>query len=134
MMPSTSGMSSTTPAQRIALISMPTLMARFPSFQLGLLQSTLEREGIAAQTFSMYLYFGRHIGWELNEALSVVRPCMAAEWLWSKAAFGEFADDTSYLQRYAANIRQICRCRRLYHGRYPGDTPPEDIFFHRVLS
>ena len=108
MMPSTSGMSSTTPAQRIALISMPTLMARFPSFQLGLLQSTLEREGIAAQTFSMYLYFGRHIGWELNEALSVVRPCMAAEWLWSKAAFGEFADETSYLQRYAANIRQIC--------------------------
>jgi ribosomal peptide maturation radical SAM protein 1 len=107
-MPSSSSMPATTPAQRIALISMPTLMARFPSFQLGLLQSTLEREGISAQTFSMYLYFGRHIGWDLNEALSIVRPCMAAEWIWSKAAFGEFADDASYLQYYAANIRQIC--------------------------
>ena len=108
MMPLASSMPATTPAQRIALISMPTLMARFPSFQLGLLQATLEREGISAQTFSMYLYFGQYIGWELNEALSVVRPCMAAEWIWSKAAFGEFADDAAYLRQYAANIRQLC--------------------------
>jgi ribosomal peptide maturation radical SAM protein 1 len=107
-MPSATGRAATTPPWRVALISMPTLMARFPSFQLGLLQSTLEREGIAAQTFSMYLYFGAHIGWQLNEALSVVRPCLAAEWIWSKAAFGEFADDASYLRRYEANIRQIC--------------------------
>ena len=33
----------------VALVSMPTLSARFPSFQLGLLKPTLEREGLPAQ-------------------------------------------------------------------------------------
>jgi ribosomal peptide maturation radical SAM protein 1 len=98
----------TTSSKQIALISMPTLMTRFPSFQLGLLKSTLAREDISVQPYSMYLYFGAHIGWQLNDALSIVRPCMAAEWLWAKAAFGEFADDDAYLRHYALNFEQIC--------------------------
>lgn len=93
----------------IALISMPTLTASFPSFQLGLLKPTLERHGITVQTFSLYLYFGTHIGWRLNDTLSAVRPCMAGEWIWSKAAFGTFSDDEAYLRLYERNFRQICR-------------------------
>ncbi len=93
----------------VALISMPTLAPHFPSFQLGLLQPTLERAGIAVQPFSLFLYFGAHIGWSLNDALSAVRPCMAGEWIWSKAAFGEFSDADEYLQHYARNFAQICQ-------------------------
>ena len=99
----------TRPVKPIALISMPTLMVRFPSFQLGLLKSTLEREGIEVQPYSMYLYFGAHIGWQLNDALSVVRPCMAAEWLWTRAAFGDFADADAYLRYYQHNFEQLCK-------------------------
>ena len=47
----------------VALVSMPTLSARFPSFQLGLLKPVLEAEGIPAQTFSLFMYFGTHVGW-----------------------------------------------------------------------
>ncbi len=92
----------------VALVSMPSLSAEFPSFQLALLKPTLERAGINTQTFSMYMYFGSHIGWPLNEALAAVRPCMAGEWIWSKAAFGDFSDQAEYLHYYEHNYRDIC--------------------------
>jgi ribosomal peptide maturation radical SAM protein 1 len=46
----------------VALISMPQLSARYPSFQLALLKPTLEKAGIPAQAFSLFLYFGSRIG------------------------------------------------------------------------
>ena len=92
----------------VALISMPTLSARYPSFQLGLLKPTLEREGIAVQTFSLYMYFGAHVGWRINETLADVYPSMVGEWIWSKAAFGEFAADDDYLDLYRDNLQSIC--------------------------
>ncbi len=93
----------------VALVSMPTLSARFPSFQLALLKPTLEREGIPVQTFSMFMYFGTFVGWRINEALSDVYPCMAGEWIWTKAAFGDFARNEDYFEIYRSNLESVCK-------------------------
>jgi ribosomal peptide maturation radical SAM protein 1 len=87
---------------------MPTLSARFPCFQLGLLKPTLERAGFPVQSFSLYMYFGSHIGWRLHEVLSEVWPSMVGEWIWSRAAFGDFADEDAYHARYAESFRTLC--------------------------
>src|SRR5262249_41898094 len=87
---------------------MPTLSARFPSFQLGLLKPTLERAGVPAQNFSLFLYFGTHVGWRLHEALAEVWPSMVGEWIWAREAFGDFAADDTYFARYVSNFRTIC--------------------------
>ena len=92
----------------VALISMPTLSARFPSFQLALLKPTLERAGIPVQTFSLFMYFGTFVGWRINETLSDVYACMVGEWLWTKCAFGDFADDDGYFEIYRRNLEGIC--------------------------
>lgn len=92
----------------VALISMPTLSARFPSFQLALLKPTLEREGIPVQTFSLFMYFGTHVGWRINETLADVYPCMLGEWIWTKAAFGDFANNDDYFKIYRSNLEAIC--------------------------
>ena len=99
---------STESIKPVALVSMPTLSARFPSFQLALLKPTLEREGIPVQTFSMFMYFGSFIGHRINEALSDVYPCMVGEWLWTKAAFGDFANNDEYFEIYHDNLESIC--------------------------
>jgi ribosomal peptide maturation radical SAM protein 1 len=96
------------PLKPVALVSMPTLSARFPSFQLGLLKPVLEAQGIPAQTFSLFMYFGTHVGWRLNEVISDVYPSMVGEWIWTKAAFGDFADDDEYFRIYEANLAGIC--------------------------
>jgi ribosomal peptide maturation radical SAM protein 1 len=93
----------------VALISMPTLSARFPSFQLALLKPTLEREGIPVQTFSLFMYFGAQVGWRLNETLADVYPCMLGEWIWTKAAFGDFTENDSYFEIYRNSLEGICR-------------------------
>jgi ribosomal peptide maturation radical SAM protein 1 len=54
------------------------------------------------------MYFGSHIGWRINEALADVYPCMVGEWIWSKAAFGDFADTQEYLEIYDQSLRSIC--------------------------
>jgi ribosomal peptide maturation radical SAM protein 1 len=91
----------------MALISMPTLAARFPSFQLGLLKPTLERAGFEVEPMSLFLRFGERIGWRLNEALADVYPCMAGEWIWAKAAFGGSAEPERYLTRFQSNLDAI---------------------------
>ena len=96
----------------VALVSMPALSARFPSFQLALLKPTLEKAGIPAQCFSLFMYFGQQIGWRVNEALSDVWPCMAGEWIWSTAAFGDIsneAKDAAYFRLYQGSFDAICR-------------------------
>ena len=93
----------------VALISMPTLSARFPSFQLALLKPTLEREGIPVQTFSLFMYFGTYVGWRVNETLSDVYPCMLGEWIWTKSAFGDFANNDEYFDIYRENLAGICK-------------------------
>jgi ribosomal peptide maturation radical SAM protein 1 len=95
----------------VALISMPTLSARFPSFQLALLKPTLEQAGIPAQNFSFFMYFGTRIGWKINEAIADVWPSMVGEWIWTKAAFGDEieARDEEYFRAYDYIFRAICR-------------------------
>ena len=93
----------------VALISMPTLSARFPSFQLALLKPTLEKAGIPVQTFSLFMYFGTFVGWRINETLADVYPSMVGEWLWTKAAFGDFADNDEYFEIYRNNLEGICQ-------------------------
>ena len=87
---------------------MPTLSARFPSFQLALLKPTLERAGIPVQTFSLFMYFGTQVGWRINETLSDVYPCMLGEWIWTKAAFGDFTNNDGYFETYRDNLEGIC--------------------------
>ena len=87
---------------------MPTLSARFPSFQLALLKPTLERAGIPVQTFSLFMYFGTQVGWRVNETLADVYPSMVGEWIWTKAAFGDFAKDEEYFEIYRGNLEAIC--------------------------
>src|SRR5690349_24912400 len=86
----------------VALISMPSLSARFPSFQLALLKPTLERAGIPAQAFSLFMYFGERIGWKVCEAIADLWPSMVGEWIWTKAAFGAEleARDQEYFHAY----------------------------------
>ena len=94
----------------VALVSMPTLSGRFPSFQLALLKPTLERAGIPTQSFSLFMYFGTHIGWRINEAIADVWPSMVGEWIWTKAAFGDEveSDKDEYFQSYERVFRAIC--------------------------
>jgi len=92
----------------VALISMPTLSARFPSFQLALLKPTLEKAGIPVQTFSLFMYFGTFVGWRINETLADVYPSMVGEWLWTKSAFGDFANNDEYFEIYRRNLEGIC--------------------------
>lgn len=93
----------------VALVSMPTLSARFPSFQLGLLKPALAAHGITAQTFSLFMYFGQQVGHRVNETISDVYPSMVGEWIWTRAAFGDFADDEEYFRIYADGLRSICQ-------------------------
>jgi ribosomal peptide maturation radical SAM protein 1 len=94
----------------VALVSMPTLSGRFPSFQLALLKPTLERAGISVQPFSLFMYLGAHIGWRINEAIADVWPSMVGEWIWTKAAFGDEveSDRDEYFETYERVFRAIC--------------------------
>jgi ribosomal peptide maturation radical SAM protein 1 len=93
----------------IALISMPTLSGRFPCFQLGLLKPTLERSGYHVQNFSLYMYFGGYIGWRLHESLSEVTAALTGEWIWAKAAFGDFASEDSYFAEHKSCVDSLCK-------------------------
>ncbi|MGH8907594.1 MAG: RiPP maturation radical SAM C-methyltransferase, partial [Egibacteraceae bacterium] len=92
----------------VALVSMPTLAARFPSFQLALLKPTLERAGFEVEPLSLFLRFGQRIGWRLNDALADVYPCMVGEWIWAKTAFGDSGDTAEYFRTFGSNLQSIC--------------------------
>jgi ribosomal peptide maturation radical SAM protein 1 len=94
----------------VALVSMPSLSARHPSFQLALLKPILERAGIPAQQFSLFMYMGHQFGWRMAETMAEVWPCLVGEWIWSKAAFGEDANirDEEYFAAYENLFPTIC--------------------------
>ena len=96
------------PQKPIALVSMPTLSGRFPSFQLALLKSFLEEQGFSAQPFSLFMYFGTHVGWNMNEVLAEVWPSLVGEWIWTKAAFGDHEHDDRYFEVFEQNFSSIC--------------------------
>ena len=94
----------------VALVSMPSLSARHPSFQLALLKPLLESAGIPAQQFSLFMYLGTQVGWRLAENLADVWPCLVGEWIWSKCAFGDQAntEDDNFFAAYAGLFETIC--------------------------
>ncbi len=94
----------------VALVSMPTLGSHVPSFQLALLTPTLRRAGIDVEPMSLFMEFGRRIGWRLNDTLATVYPCMAGEWIWARTAFGpDFdGDDDRYLDHFRLSLQAIC--------------------------
>jgi hypothetical protein len=103
----------------VALVSMPSLSAGIPSIQLALLKPVLENAGIPAQTFSLFMYLGDQIGWRLSESLAEVWPTLMGEWIWSKAAFGEEAnnDVAEYFEEHAESVTNSHHPGRRQHGR-----------------
>ena len=95
----------------VALVSMPSLSAGIPSIQLALLKPTLERAGIPAQSFSLFMYLGSQIGFQLSESLSDVWPNLIGEWVWSKAAFGGEANPEvdAYFDEYREMFTHISK-------------------------
>ena len=92
----------------VALVSMPTMSTRFPSFQLALLTPILEQAGFEVRPMSLFLRFAERLGPALNEALADVYPCMVGEWIWSTAAFGPGGNADEYFRVYERNLRAIC--------------------------
>jgi ribosomal peptide maturation radical SAM protein 1 len=131
--PETGHLGRSTPSSRpIALVSMPTLSGRFPSFQLALLKPFLEQRGFSVQPFSLFMYFGTHVGWEMNEVLAEVWPSLVGEWIWSKAAFGEHQEDRGYFEMFERNFRTICQLAGCSIGdlrRLRDDAAPRFIDF-----
>ena len=74
------------------------------------------------------MYFGTQVGWRVNETLADVYPSMVGEWIWTKAAFGDFAKDENYYEIYRGNLEAICHkagcsfddLRRLRENAAPG--------------
>ena len=102
----------------VAMVSMPSLSARFPSFQLALLKPTLEKAGIAAQPFSLFMYLGSQVGWRLSETIADVWPSLVGEWIWSRAAFGDETniDDEGYFSVHES-ISAYLRVCPMHPGR-----------------
>jgi ribosomal peptide maturation radical SAM protein 1 len=94
----------------VAVVSMPSLSARHPSFQLALLKPMLELAGIPAQQFSFFMYMGHQVGWRIAETIADVWPCLVGEWIWSKVAFGNEANtkDEEYFAAYDSLFEAIC--------------------------
>lgn len=92
----------------VSLIAMPMLTADNPSFQLALLKPTLEQAGIPVELFHFYIEFGARIGWDANQVLGSVYNCQIGEWLWAKAAFGDFASEYAFMARFNSEISDIC--------------------------
>jgi ribosomal peptide maturation radical SAM protein 1 len=118
----------------VALISMPTLSARFPSFQLALLKPTLERAGIPVQNFSLFMYFGERVGWRVCETIADVWPSLVGEWIWTKAAFGDEIEprDEDYFKAHEHLFRAICRragCTTRRFSKIRDHDAPEFIDF-----
>src|SRR5689334_13799314 len=78
--------------------------------QMGRLETARSsRPALSVQPFSLFMYFGTHVGWELNEVLAEVWPSLIGEWIWSKAAFGDHQADDEYFEVFERNFRTICR-------------------------
>ena len=92
---------------RVALVNMPFSSARFPSIQLGLLQSILARRGIPATSHYLNLEFAARIGWKRYEWLSDNTLCFVGDWMFARAAFRERAPDGRlFLQRFGKRLEK----------------------------
>ncbi len=111
---------------RIVLINMPFASVYRPSIGIGLLQSALEKRGIACQSLYLNLEFASIIGSEaydhLSEYTSYPTNALAGDWIFTQSLFGidNFDEYRDYLLTTFPHIR-----------RKP-DTP--DRSFKRLLD
>jgi len=90
---------------RVALVNMPFSSARFPSIQIGLLQSILAQHGIPATSHYLNLDFAARVGWKQYEMLSDNTLCFVGDWMFSRAAFRERAPEgRPFLQRFGKKL------------------------------
>jgi ribosomal peptide maturation radical SAM protein 1 len=90
---------------RVALVNMPFSSARFPSIQIGLLQSILLQRGIPTTAHYLNLEFAARIGWKRYDELSDSTLCFLGDWLFSKTAFRDAAPDGRlFLQRFGRRL------------------------------
>ncbi len=90
---------------RIALVNMPFSSARFPSIQIGLLQSILVQRGIPTTAHYLNLEFAARIGLKRYDGLSDSTLCFLGDWLFSKTAFRDAAPDGRlFLQRFGRRL------------------------------
>src|ERR1051325_10684172 len=90
---------------RVALVNMPFSSSRFPSMQIGLLQSILTGRGIAATAFYLNLEFAARVGWNLYEALSNDTLHFIGDWMFAREAFRENAPDGKlFLERFGTQL------------------------------
>jgi ribosomal peptide maturation radical SAM protein 1 len=86
-------MTSTDPAGRTVLVSMPFMNADRPSIQLGLLKAVGEANGFRVDTLHANLDFAARIGVDRYRALADFQGRLVGEWLFSVEAFDEAAPD-----------------------------------------
>jgi ribosomal peptide maturation radical SAM protein 1 len=92
---------------RVALVNMPFSSSRFPSMQIGLLQSILAGRGISATAFYLNLEFAARVGWNLYEALSNDTLHFIGDWMFASEAFREDAPDGKlFLQRFGTRLNK----------------------------
>jgi ribosomal peptide maturation radical SAM protein 1 len=90
---------------RVALVNMPFSSSRFPSIQIGLLQSILAQRGITATTHYLNLEYAAHIGWKHYETLSDNTLCFVGDWIFSREAFRSDAPDGKlFLERFGKRL------------------------------
>jgi ribosomal peptide maturation radical SAM protein 1 len=90
---------------RVALVNMPFSSTRFPSIQIGLLQSILAQHGIPATAHYLNLEFAARIGWKRYETLSNSTLYFVGDWIFSRAAFRQHAPDgKGFMARYGRTL------------------------------
>lgn len=92
---------------RIALVNMPFSSARFPSMQLGLLQSILAGHGISASSYYLNLEFASRIGWNTYESLSNSTLYFVGDWIFAGEAFRDDAPEARlFLERFGTKLEK----------------------------
>jgi ribosomal peptide maturation radical SAM protein 1 len=90
---------------RVALVNMPFSSSRFPSIQVGLLQSILAQRGISATAHYLNLEFAAQIGWKFYDTLSESTQYFIGDWMFARQAFREDAPDgMRFLERFGKRL------------------------------
>lgn len=84
----------------VALVTMPFAELATPSVAIGILKSALDQAGISTRVVEAQILFAERIGPGAFQSLKGALNLLAGDWMFSKAAFPDFApDDDEYLDR-----------------------------------
>jgi B12 binding domain len=121
---------STRRALRVALVNMPFSSLRFPSIQVGLLQSILAERGISATAHYLNLEFAARIGWKLYDTQSENTQYFIGDWMFAREAFRDDAPDgMRFLERFG---KRLSKERREWFWRQHKQRARE--FLERCLT